>query len=158
MPLVPFLLLLVGLAFLFSEFFLPGAILGAIGAILILSSIVQFAIETQFWIATPFFFVGAVIATYFTIKFALWKITHGKMRSSIYLEKDQEGYSASEWDKSLVGKEGKSVTEMKPGGRIRVEGKEYMAISKSGFIEKGQNLRVIDGEGETLYVVKEVNK
>ncbi len=38
------------------------------------------------------------------------------------------------------------------GGHISIEGKQYSALSQSGYIVKGEKVTVIGGEGDTLIV------
>jgi membrane-bound serine protease (ClpP class) len=96
--------------------------------------------------------VGVIIGLYYLFKFALWRIRHAKPGTGIYSEADQEGYTASAYDKSAIGKEGIVETDLKPGGHIIVEGKKHSAISQSGYITKGSKVVVISGQGEIITV------
>jgi membrane-bound serine protease (ClpP class) len=147
-----YLLLILGLILLFLEFYLPGAILGTIGAILILFSLILAISESQSGVETALFFVIALIAVIGVIKLALYRIPRGKKGFNIYLNTDQEGYQASTYDKAMIGKKGIVDSDLKPGGYIRIEGKQYQAISVSGYITKGQEVIVIGGEAESLLV------
>lgn len=147
----PYLLLGLGLVLIFFEFYLPGAILGSLGAIAILASYVvliqQGASPLEFFL----FFALSVAALYALIRFALWRIP----RASIYLKGDQEGYVASTFDQSAIGKEGEVLTDLKPGGYILIDGIQHQAISLEGYVSKGKKVTVLSGEGESL-LVKEV--
>ena len=147
-----YLLLFIGLLFVFLEFYLPGAVLGAIGGVLIVTSYIVLiqdgAGATEFLL----FLAGSLVAVVLLIRFALWKIPRAKKGHGIYLAGDQEGYVASSFDKTAFGKEGTVLTDLKPGGFILIEGKPHPAISLSGYIEKGQKIKVITGEGESLIV------
>ncbi len=41
---------------------------------------------------------------------------------------------------------------MKPGGQVVIEEKKHSAISLSGYITKGNKVKVVGGEGESLTV------
>lgn len=155
----PYLLLLVGLFLIFIEFYLPGAILGTLGGVLMVASYIALiqrgASATEFLL----FLVGSLVALYGLIRFAIWKIPRAKKGRGIYLAGDQEGYVASSFDQNAIGREGTVLTDLKPGGFILIEGKPHPAISLSGYIEKGEKIKVLSGEGESLIVkLKESSK
>lgn len=145
-------LLLLGLLFIYLEFFLPGAILGTIGGIFLVISIVLFADASQ---SIPFSFLYAIFAFALVgllIRYTLRKIPRTKSKYSIYLKGDQEGYVASKYDRSAIGKAGTVLSDLKPGGYIVIEGKKHQAISQSGYIPHGEQVLVIGGEEESLIV------
>lgn len=150
---LPYILLFLGLLSVFIEFFLPGGIFAVIGVLLLLAGIAFSFIEDPSAIGAFSYFTTLFVGLYITIKFALYCVEHLFPQKGIFLKSDQEGFTASQWDHSLIGKEGIAFTDLRPGGQVQIEGKQYSAISKSGYLYKGEALRVVDGEGETLYVV-----
>lgn len=150
---LPFLFLGIGLLLILFEFYLPGGVLGTVGAAVLISSIVIFSLEHNSPIAILIYIAFVVMATFGLIKYALWRIRHAKPGTSIYLEGDQEGFTASAYDESTIGKEGIVDTDLRPGGHIVVEGKKHLAISVSGYIGKGEEVVVTGGEGEVLKVI-----
>lgn len=151
---IPFLLVLLGLILILLEFYLPGAILGILGVISILGAFALFISEASSWIEIALFIVGTLVAVGLLIRFALWYIVHGSPQDSIYLKSDQEGYQASTYDKSAVGKHAVVVADLKPGGFIVVDGVRSPAISVSGYIVKGQKVEIIGGQEQSLMVRK----
>jgi len=150
-----FLLLAVGLLLIFLEFYIPGAILGIIGSILVLASIFLFASATDSPLLTLVYIIGTGVCVVLLIKFTLWRIVHAKPEFSIYSNKDQKNYVASTYDKSAIGKQGVVLSDLKPGGYILIEGKQHQAISLSGYLAKGIEVTVVSGDGESL-IVKQV--
>ena len=148
----PFIFLILGLLLILMEFFLPGAILGVSGGILVIASIVLFAMEANsvWWVVL--YVIGVVVVLIYLVKFALWNIRTAKPSRSIYLNSDQEGFVASSFDASAIGKTGVVVTDLKPGGHILVDGKRQQAISQSGYITKGTEVIVLGGQEESLIV------
>ena len=64
-----------------------------------------------------------------------------------------EGYtSASSEDADLIGSEGVAYTDMMPSGKVEVNDRVYDAASETGFIEKGQKVKVTDYTGSNLKV------
>lgn len=145
-------LLLAGLLLIFMEFYLPGGIMGTVGAMMVLMSIILFTVEANSLTFVLLFTLAAIAGVVLVIQLALKNIRKTGKDKSIYLDSDQEGYRASEYDTHLIGKSGKALVDMRPGGRILIEGKKYQALSISGYIPKDSEVEVISGEGESLIV------
>lgn len=153
-----FLLLLLGLLLVFIEFFVPGMVMGIAGGILIFLSIVKFASESNSAIAIILYILFAFSSLALLIKYTLWKIRTTKTGFSIYSNKDQQGYFASEYDKKAIGKKGIVLTDLKPGGYISIDGVTHQAISLTGYIPKEAKVIVVSGEAESLYVKEILNE
>ena len=150
----PFLLVIVGLILILLEFYLPGAILGILGGIALLSGVILYASEAvSIWSIVLFIF-GCAIAVILLIRFALWRIVHAKGDFSIYSDANQTGFQASHYDEGAIGKEGIVSADLKPGGFIIVDGKHHPAISLSGYIAKGEKVAIISGQEQSLMVIK----
>lgn len=146
--------LAIGLLSIFIEFFLPGAVFGTIGTLFLIGSLVVFAINADSFLYTLAYFISICIALVLIIKCALWSIKHARPGLTIYSDADQEGFTASEWDRSLLGKTATVSTDLKPGGHVMIMNKSYLAISQSGYLIKGTEVTVVGGEGESLIVKK----
>jgi membrane-bound ClpP family serine protease len=151
---IPYLLVLLGYILILFEFYLPGAVLGIMGGISILIGIVLFASHSSSLLASFLFILGAGIGVVLLIRFALWRIVHAKQEFSIYSDDNQEGYQASSYDQSAIGKNGIVIADLKPGGFILVEGHQHPAISIGGYISKGEPVTVIGGQEQSLIVQK----
>lgn len=149
---IPFFLLAIGLLLVFTDFYLASIVLGSIGGFVILASIFAFAIEYESLLALfayVFFVIAALVAL---VKFALWLFKSTEPNASLYSDSSQEGFTASSFDPTAVGKIGIVLADLKPGGYIAVEGHKHAAISLSGYITKGHKVFVVGGEGENLTV------
>ena len=147
--LTSFILLGLGLLFILSEFFVPGAVMGVIGTLFVIASFFIFAKEESLP-ATILYFFFIIAALIFLIRSALWKIKRSK--NGLYASGDQEGYTASEFDAALVGRIGTVLSDLKPGGYIEIDGRQLQALSQSGYVVKGKEVLVIGGDGESLIV------
>lgn len=127
--------------------------MGTAGALLAIASIILFAqsASSLLWVAV--FFLAAAFAIALTCRIALQQIAQGQ-GGGVYLDSDQEGFRAPSFNASFVGKEGVSVSPLNPSGFIKVEGKRLQAVAKSGFVESGQTVQVIGGEGAHLTVIE----
>lgn len=148
----PFIFLALGLLLIFFEFYLPGAVLGISGTILVLVSIFLFASEFNSPILTILYILGTGVCIVFLFKFTLKRIVKAKPEYSIYSNDDQKNYFASSYDKAAIGKKGIVLADLKPGGYITVDGKQHQAISLTGYLAKGTEVIVVSGDGESLLV------
>lgn len=57
----------------------------------------------------------------------------------------------------LVGREGVTLTDLRPVGTIQIEGKDYSAISNAQWIKKGTPITVVEVDG-TKILVKEIEQ
>ncbi len=69
----------------------------------------------------------------------------------------EAGYSSINMEyKQLIHKTGVTITDLRPIGTIRVDGKDYSAISDAQWIKKGSTIKVIEVDG-TRILVKEMD-
>lgn len=147
-----FILLFLGLLLILIEFYIPGAVIGIIGSVLVLLAIIQFASESTSLIGVILFIIGAAVAVGLVIRFALCRIVKAKPGYSIYSNHDQEGFKASSYDVNAIGKIGTVLSDLKPGGYILIDGQQHQALSISGYIPQGSEVIVVSGQEESLIV------
>lgn len=146
--LINFALCLLGGLFLALEVFIPGfGIFGIAGIISIIAGI---------FISSAGFLVKAKslsIALVFTILIVTFLVKKGIMNSNLKevvlqsdISKDLADYS------QLVGKEGKTLTVLRPAGVIELDSKRYDAITVGQFIEKDSPIRIVKTEGSKIIV------
>ncbi|MEI3607948.1 NfeD family protein [Pseudogracilibacillus sp. SO10305] len=64
-----------------------------------------------------------------------------------------KGYTTvNEEYEQLIGKTGETITDMRPVGTIKVEGKEYSGISNAQWIPKASKIEVLDVDGTRILV------
>ncbi|MBA3815632.1 MAG: serine protease [Parachlamydiaceae bacterium] len=148
----PYLLLFFGMLLIFLEFYVPGAVMGVCGGLMVFVSIILFAMQSQSIGFTLLYIIGAIVSLVILFKFALWRIRTAKPGQSIFSDSSQEGFFASHVDTSVIGKKGIVDTDLKPSGHIIVDGKRLQAISQSGYITKGSEVLVIGGQEANLIV------
>lgn len=150
------ILLGIGLFLIFLEFFLPGGVIGIAGGIFVFLSIIVFAVKAgSIWSLILYLVISGVLILC-VMKYALWRIRHNKAGKGFYLDRDQAGYIAAQFDPKLIGKKGIAVSDLKQSGFIVVDGKRYQALSKTGYIAQGTEVIVVGGSGAYLHV-KPVN-
>lgn len=147
-----FICLAIGLLLIFIEFFVPGAIMGTLGGVFVLASLILFATESNSLLAILVYFLGVCISLGLLFKFALWRIRHASPNFSIYSDASQSGFQASTFDEAAIGKVGTVLSDLKPGGYVLIDGQQHQAISQSGYIAKGSQIEVVGGQEESLIV------
>ncbi|MEA4935697.1 MAG: NfeD family protein [Paludibacter sp.] len=66
---------------------------------------------------------------------------------------NKEGYIAVTIEnKALVGKTGTAHTDLRPSGKVTIEGTTYDAVSEDGFTPKGSEVKVVKFEMGQVYV------
>jgi membrane-bound serine protease (ClpP class) len=141
----------IGLCLICLEFFVPGAIIGGLGALFILCSLVLFGMMTTHIYYFILFLALLIVLITFVIKIGL-----NRTKKVISLHGDQAGFVASSFEKSLIGKEGIVLSDLKPSGHIQIDHESYQAVSESLYIKQGTHILVIGGRGSYL-IVKEVS-
>jgi membrane-bound ClpP family serine protease len=148
-------LLFVALLLIYSEFYLPGGIMGTAGTLFIVVSIFVFSEASDSILPVLLFTVAAFVGVALTIKLALSRIRAHGGEQTIFLASDQEGYRAPVYEKELIGSQGIVDTSMSPSGHILIGGKRYQAVSQTGYLEKGLSVRVVGGKSADLIVKEE---
>jgi membrane-bound serine protease (ClpP class) len=69
-------------------------------------------------------------------------------------QEPEKGYSSFTAEKyvDLVGKEGTSLTILRPAGMVRIDGQKFSAVTGGEFIEKDKPVKVVKVEGSRVVV------
>lgn len=65
-----------------------------------------------------------------------------------------QGYVSSTFDNEVIGKEGIARTDLRPSGKVEIDGKWFDAVALGGYIEKGTAVQVERHENYNLFVRK----
>lgn len=145
-------LIVLAFVLLFLEIFVPGGILGLGAVICILGAGYMAYAEYGLAIAT-FVTVGsiALACLMLLLEIKLFKVS-GRF---ISLDDKITAKSVDPADASaIVGKCGVALTTLAPGGKVRVEGKDYEASSISGLLKKGDAIEVVRVEAFKIIIKK----
>ena len=71
---------------------------------------------------------------------------------ALVLETAEAGWLSAPPASDLVGRVGEALTDLRPAGKVVIEGKRYEASSERQFIAQGARVRVIGKEGPELIV------
>ncbi|MCX8010911.1 MAG: nodulation protein NfeD [Ignavibacteria bacterium] len=157
------LLFFVGLILLFIEiFFIPGfGITGIAGIILIVASIffgllgnlptIEADDVSRAILQLTSSLVLGGIFIYFSWKFLPKTSTFKKLILSVG-EQTKEGFASSSDLSYLVGKEGKSITILRPAGSALIDGKRIDVVTEGEFISPNTEIKVLRVEGSKVVV------
>src|SRR5262245_16413737 len=115
---LPYLLLLLGLLFVWLEFYLPGGALAVAGVFCIFGALGTFFSQSNSIISSIFFFILAMVGVVMVIRLAISHIRKSASSDTFFLSKDQEGYKAADFASDMIGKKGITMTEFGPSGYI----------------------------------------
>ena len=103
--------------------------------------------------------VAAMVGTLILFIATGSSLIHSKRFQKLVLTQSMEqshGYTSQLANFSnLIGKSGKSITILRPSGKIEIENEIYTASAESGYIEKDRPVNVIRNDGVTV-VVREI--
>ena len=144
-------LLTAGLLLIFCEVFVPGGILGAIGAVLLVV-----AVGTGFWHDVNLGF-GLLIATLVLglTGFWLWVkyFPQSRMGKKLFLANDAHDWHSYDTSKQeLVNKEGVSHTALRPSGTAIIEEQRVDVVTRGEMLEPNTPIRVVEVKGNRVVV------
>ena len=147
------LLFSIGIFLFAAEVLVPGGILGIAGGVLLLAgcilSFVRFGSDGGLIAVVSSILFGAGV---FFIEFKILPKT--RIGKRFFLSREITGSSAALGDdaRDLIGKAALSATVLSPSGYVTIDGKRYEAVSQSGHITPGTELKVVDANHFQLTV------
>lgn len=143
------------LVLIYLEFFLPGGILGTMGALSLLASIVL-----GFWMyggsAGLVIMVGELMAGFALLAFGLKMFPETRVGKRMILGvslDSTDGYTGeTQRLKALLGKHGTADTDLRPAGVVRIESKRVDAVTDGEYVDRGTPIAVTEVEGNRVVV------
>lgn len=146
------LFLLTGLFLLGAEIFVPGGILGVMGAVALIGAML---VGFQVFGPQQGALVAFLILVFMGVSLVVWiqVLPRTRVGKSLTLSDSLEGYSSTRQSlKDYVGKEGEAVSVLGPSGLIRIDGKRLDAVAEGKWIDAGARIRVVHVTGNHLTV------
>lgn len=154
--LMSILLFSIGVILVIIELFVVGAVLGILGFIAIIGSFIL--------VGDNLLIMGAIIAVALILTTIEWVIlVKGFNRKIPFFEKvilrdstnKESGYTSHDDRSHLIGKVCTTFTALRPSGIILVDDDRIDAVSDGNFIQKDQQVKIVQVEG-TRVVVREI--
>lgn len=145
-----------GLALVVVEMFYPGfGVPGTIGVVLLFFAVSMTATSVM----EALVLVGIILAILgIVLKMVLQSAKEGRLSKTLVLNESlrkELGFSGTEDLQEYLGKEGTTVTPLRPAGIAEINQTKLDVVSEGEFIEKGRKVTVIKAEGRRV-VVQEV--
>jgi membrane-bound serine protease (ClpP class) len=155
------LLFITGVVLVVVEiFFVPGlGVPGVLGLIFVISSLVlaligipldvsfETGILTDAMTRVMLSLLGA-----FVLALVLGRLLSRTMGRTLVLQEAETGFLSAPSASDLVGQTGDALTDLRPAGKVTIDGKRHEATSEREFIPRGARIRVIGKDGPTLIV------
>lgn len=98
-------------------------------------------------------FISFALVIIGTKRFAFSKAMRGLANAAV--QDHNEGYiSIDVRQKEMIGKTGTAYTILRPSGLVEIDNEIFDARAEIGYIEKGEQIKVIRDEAGQLYVIK----
>lgn len=159
MNVIPAVLLILGLIFCIIEMFVSGfGVFGIMGGICLFGGIVAKMLYggtvTQLFIML--FLIAIILLIVFGI--AVWSAKRGLLSKTPLVLKETalpENYDEVNMAlQKLIGQEGVTVSVCRPQGVVQVGEKFYDIISMDEYLDKGTLVKIVEVQGNTIYVKK----
>lgn len=154
-------LAVIGFAAIILEIFVPAAgLIGILGSGCVIGGIVITFINYGTGPGTIFLFsvliTGPIVIMFF---FRLFPVSFVGRRLILGTRQSREdGYTAQHIDneEDLIHQHGRTISPLRPAGRVLIGGHRYSAVSRGEFIDNEKEIEVIKIEGNHL-TVKELS-
>lgn len=142
------------LVLVFFEIILPGGVLGALAALCLIVA-TWFGYDLYGPLGGVTVFIGTTLALGVLIYVEFKLLARTGLGQKFFLKSTVEGHTRDTTaEDSIIGKEGKTLTRLCPGGMIAIEGKSYEAHSQDGYIERDQPVAVVAKDNFKLIIKK----
>jgi len=151
MTLLLIVLVVLGLAFVFVEFFIPGGVVGIIGGMLIVAAIIMGYINEGPVVGSILLTAALVLGA---ILIPLWMklFPNTPIGRSMTLAKNLPTGNGDTTPGLQEGTVGVSVTPLRPSGTARFGAERVDVVSEGRMIEAGEKVEVVLVEGSRVVV------
>jgi membrane-bound ClpP family serine protease len=145
-------LLAAGVLLIGAEIFVPGAVLGMVGALALGGAvIVGFGIGETVGFYVLF---GVVVTTALTVWVWIRYFPRSSIGRQMTLSRDGQDFKASDGHADLVGKRGVAHSELRPAGYALIEGRRIDVVTEGGLVASGETIEVVKARGSRVVVRK----
>ena len=147
-------LIIAALALFFLEIFVPGGILGALGA---LALIVAAILAYQDWgmLGSIGILLGGAVVGVALFFLEIRLLARSPIGKQFQHRQTQKAQTKPVGREDLTGKQGTVLTTMAPSGKVMIDNKTFEAASEGGLIKQGALVVVVRSEHLKL-IVKEI--
>jgi membrane-bound serine protease (ClpP class) len=139
-----------------AELFIPGGVLGAIGGVMLaIALIMAFSSESFSTQAATWMTAGVVAFVILTAAAWMKYFPMTPIGRGMTISKDLSDASGTDDTLlALAGKSGEAISDLRPAGFARIDGRRVDVVTQGGMIEEGTPIKVIEIEGNRVVVKK----
>ncbi|HUU70782.1 MAG TPA: NfeD family protein [Planctomycetota bacterium] len=152
-------IMLVGLGFvaIFVEFFVPAGGLVGFAGVAAMAVGIGFAYHDHGSIAGTLLLLLALVGTPASLVIGFKIFPHTFIGKRLILSQSQQpeqGYTASSSAKyeALLGKDGVTVSPLRPAGMVRIGSEKFSVVTEGEMIDTGKTVKVVAVEGNRIVV------
>lgn len=150
------IMFLLGVGLIIAEFFVPGGILGILGAGSIVVSIFLAAENVKYMAMSMLLAVFiAILGSIIMLKVFGKKMKFWRKLILTDATTTESGYVSNQNRLELIGVEGYTLTDLRPAGTVVVDDERIDVVSEGGFIAKNVKVKIVKVEGSRI-VVREI--
>jgi membrane-bound serine protease (ClpP class) len=143
------LIFVAGMLAMLVELFIPGAVMGILGFLGVVGSIVYAVVSGHTTAATVLVLCTLAFIPAF---FLMWRGVVGRMFAT---KGEEKGFRPSRTvTDELLGAEGEALSPLRPSGIAELNGKRYDVVTRGEMLQRGDRIRVIEVSGNRLVVKK----
>jgi membrane-bound serine protease (ClpP class) len=148
------ILLVSGLFLIGAEIFVPGGILGTLGAVALVGAVVAAFVAFP-PAAAGYITVGIVLLIGVALVAWIRLFPKSPMGRKMTVARDLSDSKGTEDGlDSLLGKVGKAISDLRPGGFATIDGRRVDVVTQGEMIDDGATVRVVEIEGNRVVVVE----
>lgn len=147
------ILLIIGIIFIILEFFVPGGILGIIGVAAVVVSLFLSGYDLSHMALSILIAMIVGIAA-FVFLYRRADAEKGFFKRIILKDRTmtEQGYITTDVKTEYLGKEGMTVTTLRPAGIAEIDQERVDVVSEGTYIENGKKVEVVAVEGMRIVV------
>ena len=155
---IVWVLISVGFVLCIVEGIVPGfGVFGIVGIMCEVAAVICQVIFTNSVPQVLLLILFAALATVLIFLIFVFSAKHGIMGKTALVENKPAvpyNYGVDKRFTKLIGKRGVTVSDCRPVGKVKLEGRIMEAISVGSMIEKGSQIRVVKIKDNTIYIDK----
>jgi len=145
-------LLAAGVILVCLEIFIPGGVVGAIGALALLASVWLAFRHTDFG---PTWLLVTLSLTLAGILVSVRFVARSPLGKKLFLHTDEKDYRGTdEALAGLLGHTGTALSDLRPSGIADFSGQRVDVVTGGDFLSRGSELRVLEVSGNRVVVEK----
>ena len=156
------LLFLTGVILVIVEiFFVPGfGVPGVLGLICVITALVlsligmpiNVSFETGLLAEAMTRVLLSLMGAFVLALVAMRLLSRTEFGKALVLETAEAGWTSAPAANDFLGRVGEAITDLRPGGKVSIDGERYDATSEREFVARGTRVKVIGKDGHELIV------